>query len=90
MVRFSVNPLEGLTLRILNVRERTNGHLISQAIQLLVEVKEEIVIGAAVNLSEFNNNAGTNIQFACLIFRIAASCNITATALELCAELFLR
>ena len=55
-----------------------------------VKPTEKLVICAAVNFLQFNNNACSYIQFTGFILGIGAAPDIAAAALKLGAQLFLR
>ena len=55
-----------------------------------IQTFEEIIISAFVEFLKFNNDAGANIQFAGFVFGISGSADITATALQFCADSLLR
>ena len=59
-------------------------------ISILLKTAEELVVCAAVDFLQFNNNACTDIQLAGFILGIGAAPDIAAAALKLGAQLFLR
>ena len=56
----------------------------------VIQTSEKFIICALVNLAEFDQNTGTDVQFASLIFGVCGSADVAATALQRNAQLFLR
>ena len=56
----------------------------------IVQPEKEVIVGAAIELFQADQNAGTNVQLASLIFRIGCPANITPPALQFRTQFFLR
>ena len=55
----------------------------------MIQTFEKGIITAFVEFSKFNNDTGTDIQFAGFVFCIGGSSDIAATALQFRTDLFL-
>lgn len=55
-----------------------------------IQTDKEFLIGAVIDLVQFDQDACPNIQLSGFVFCIGCSSNITASSLQLGAQLFLR
>ena len=55
----------------------------------LIQSGKELVITALINLTQFNKDADTNVQFSGFVLGVGRSTNITSTALKFGTEFLL-
>ena len=73
--------------------ERLSSWSIFRAFHLLllcIQAHKEIIILASIDFLQFDDNAGSNVQFSGFVFRVGGASDIASTPLQFRTQLFLR